>query len=283
MARRLPVGRLEVRRRQQRLRSAIATQLLELRREAGVSQTALAAAAGMDQAHVSRIERGRGQASIDAVVALAASLGADVSVRLFPTAAAPRLRDHLQAPMIEAIVREIRDPWRATPEVPVPEARGVVDLVLRNRPAGIVIACEAHSQLRSLDLVLRRLHEKELALARLEAADATVSSMLLLRSTESTRRIVRLHEALFAATFPGSTTKAIDLLGGQSGQSGQSGRGGQSGQRGRDGQSGQSGRGGQSGQRGQDDWTGATLLWVRIEGGRAELLRRPPRGIAVGR
>ena len=184
--------------------------------------------------------------SLDVLVAIAAHLGADLSVRLFPTAG-ERLRDRLQAPMVEAVVRRLRDPWRATAEVPVLDARGVIDLVLRNQADRTSVACEAHSQLRSVDLVLRRLHEKTLALARLEGGDVAASSLLILRSTEATRRIVRLHRMTFASTLPGRSEQAVAAL------------------------------------EGRAAWPGPTLLWVRLEGGRADLLARPPRGIEVGR
>jgi transcriptional regulator with XRE-family HTH domain len=245
MAPRSAVGKLEIRRRQRRLRLSVGSQLIGLRVEAGATQTALAAAAGIDQGHISRVERGEATPGFDALVALAGELGADVSVRLFPTATVG-IRDRLQAPMVEALLRRAAEPWRATVEVPVAEARGVIDVVLRNRAAGLAIACEVHSQLRSVDLVLRRLHEKTLAFRRLEPA-TTVSSALVIRSTEATRRMVRLLSVTFAATLPGDHGQALDALAARA------------------------------------DWPGTTLLWVTLENGRAELLERPPRGVSVGR
>lgn len=158
---RSPVGWRELRRRRDRLLDAVGRQVRELRLEGGVSQRALAASAGIDPAHLSRIERGLVVASLDVLTAVSASLGADLSLRLFPTAA-PRLRDHLQAAMVEAIVRQLGPRWVATPELPVPIARGVIDLALRPRNGGIGVACEVQSQLRSLDLIQRRLAEKAL-------------------------------------------------------------------------------------------------------------------------
>jgi len=240
------VGRREVGRRQQRIRDAIAAQLVELRSERGVSQIELAIASGVDRAHLSRVERARAAASIDVLVAVAANLGADVSIRLFPTAA-PGLRDRTQAPMVEALVKRLHPSWRSQLEVPVPDARGVIDLVLRRRDGTLAIACEAHSQLRSIDLVVRRLHEKTLALGRLEPGPTTtVSSILLVRSTEATRRIVRLHAAMLAGTFPGRHADAIRAL------------------------------------TDEGTWPGPTLLWVKVEATSAALVDRSPRGIGVG-
>src|SRR5690242_11031767 len=100
---RAPIGRREIRRRQVNVRLSLGRQLGELREELGVSQAAAAAGAGIGPGHVSRIERGLVAASLDTLVALAAALGADVSVRLFPTSG-PRIRDRLQAPIVEALL-----------------------------------------------------------------------------------------------------------------------------------------------------------------------------------
>jgi transcriptional regulator with XRE-family HTH domain len=225
----------------------VGTQIRELREELGVSQAALARAVRADQGHLSRVERGLAAASLDLLLALSANLGSDLSLRLFPTAG-PRLRDHLQAPMVEALVRHLDRRWVARPEVPVPLARGVIDLTLSLRGEGFAVACEAHSELRSIELVLRRLSEKSLALGQVDGFGPATSSLLLLRSTARTRSLVRLHEATFAAAFPGRCRDALAALGG-------------------------SGAG----------WPGSTLLWVRLEGRTAELLDTPPRMIRVGR
>ena len=157
--------------------------------------------------------------------------------------------------MIEALVRRLDRRWIATPELPVPAARGVIDLALRERGGQPAIACEAQSQLRALELVLRRLHATTLARGPLpwppgtaKLTESTVSSLLLLRSTVRNRDIVRLHGATLAASFPGGCREAIQALAEP-----------------------------------DASWPGATLLWVRVDKGRAELLDRPPRQVTVGR
>lgn len=240
------IGKREVARRQERLRQAIAAQILELRLETGVTLRTLAGATGIDVGHLSRIERGLAVPALETLVGIAAALGADVGIRLFPNAG-PRLRDRLQAPMIEALLRRLGSGWQGSPEYPVPKARGVVDLLVRNPRASFSIACEAHSQLRSVDLVLRRLHEKALGLTGDEGMGQT-SALLLVRSTDRTRQLVRLHQATFAAAFPGRCRDAVAALAGDPAA-----------------------------------WPGPTLLWARLEAGRAEILGSPPRGVAVGR
>ena len=241
------IGIREARRRHARLLATIGAQIVELRNELGLSQAALAAGAGVDQGHLSRIERGLEAASLRSLIAIATCLGADLGVRLF-SGGGPRIRDHLQAPMIEALLAQLDRRWQATPELPVPGARGVIDAALRLRGGSLAIAVEAHSELRSVDLVLRRLREKTLALAEIEGPSSAASSVLLLRSTTRTRELVRLHHATFAAAFPGECRIAIAALVGSS-----------------------------------SAWPGSSLLWVRLERGRGELLLAPPRGIRLGR
>jgi transcriptional regulator with XRE-family HTH domain len=232
------------------LRTGIGRQLAELREEFELSQLAVATAAGIDSGHLSRIERGTAAASVDTLVTLAATLGADLGVRLFHTTG-PRLRDHLQAPIVEALVRRLDPRWRASPEVPLPAAHGVVDVVLRLDSAGLSIACEVHSELRSIERIQRRLFEKAQALGDLDGR--TSSAILLVRATERTRAVARQFEATLGAAFPGSCLAAIEALTGAHGSIV------------------------------PPAWPGPTMLWARVEGRRAELLDEPPRGVRIGR
>src|SRR5262245_7741873 len=120
MALPIGIGKREIARRQRRIRELIGAQIAERRAELGVSQAAVGEAAGIDQAHVSRIERGHRAGSVDVLVAISACLSADLSIRLFPRATLG-IRDRLQAPMVEALVRAMGPDWRAAAEVPVPE------------------------------------------------------------------------------------------------------------------------------------------------------------------
>ncbi len=138
------------------VRQRVGRQVADLRNDAGVSRAALARCAGIDSAHLWRIEAGVANPSLECLVALSACLGADLGVRLFPIAG-PRLHDRFQAPMVEALVRTLGGAWRPQPEVVVPGASGVIDLVMRRALDQLTIACECHSELRRLEEVLRRL------------------------------------------------------------------------------------------------------------------------------
>lgn len=228
------------------IRDRIGRQIVELRADAGVTRAELARCAGIDPGHVWRIEAGQATPSLDALMRISACLGADVGIRLFPVAG-PRLHDRFRAPMIEALFGLLGREWIPRPEVPVPAARGVIDAVLSRRLDRLTVACECHSELRRLELALRRISEKADALRGQIEAPATVSTLLLLRSTAATRAVAKAYEATFAAAFPARSADAIAAL------------------------------------RGDAAWPGPAIVWVRLDHGRAAILEGPPRGIRLGR
>lgn len=230
---------------------------MSLREDSGTSQAALARAAGIDPGHLCRIEAGTRGASLLTLARLAAALGADIGVRLF-AGTGPRILDRFQAPMIEALIRSLDRRWIATPEVPVvAPARGVVDLVLHDPQADLVLAVEAHSEIRRLEQQLRWIAEKEASLmssnlGRAIAAGSDVpfvtSRVLLLRSTVATRDLATRFAATFAAAFPTRTADALAALRGLG-----------------------------------TPWPGPAIVWVRIDGHGAKILDGPPRGVSLGR
>lgn len=214
--------------------------------DAGVSTARLAACVGIHRAYLGRIERGKASPSLEVLGAIADWLGADLGVRLFPTAG-PRLHDRFQAPMIEALIRELGPAWRRQPEVTVPAARGVIDLVLTRALDRLTVACECHSELRRLEAVLRRAAEKAEGLRGAIGADQTVSRLLLLRSTRATREVATIYEATLAAAYPAKSADAVEAL------------------------------------RGNSAWPGPAIVWAAVGPGGAEILDRPPRGVRLGR
>jgi transcriptional regulator with XRE-family HTH domain len=242
-------GRTGVRERElllRELRARLGRQVAELRSEAGVTRAELARCADIHRAHLGRIEEGKRSPSFATMIALSSCLGADFSVRLFPTAG-PRLHDRFQAPMIEALIQRLGPPWRAQPEVAVPAARGVIDLVLTRALDSLAIACECHSEVRRLEQVLRRAAEKADGLRTSGDAKSTVSSLLLLRSTLSTRALAKAYASTFTAAYPARCRDALDALSGNVA------------------------------------WPGAAILWATVERGRAVILDEPPRGVRFGR
>ena len=228
------------------LRVRIGRQVLELRGDAGVSRSALARCAGIHPSHLLRIEAGEASPSIDSLVAISACLGAEAGIRIFPTAR-PRVHDRFQAPMVEALLRSLGSTWRAKPEVTVVAARGVIDLVLARAVDRCTVACECHSELRRVELILRRQAEKADALGSQFAGGPPASSLLAIRSTETSRAIARTYEATLSAAFPARAADALAALTGNA------------------------------------PWPGPAVIWMDVEAGRARLLDGPPRGVRLGR
>jgi transcriptional regulator with XRE-family HTH domain len=204
----------------------------------------LARAAGIGSSTLHDLELARQDPSIDTLSRLAAALGMDLGVRLFP-GTGPRIRDHISAPMIGAMLSDLHSSWRPTLEVSVLRpVRGVIDAVLdRSEPP--TVACEVQSDLRRLEQQVRWCRAKSEALA--ESRQTHVSRLLVLRSTARTRAIAREYERVLAAAYPARSQDVLAAL------------------------------------RSGAPWPGDALLWCRVDGGEATMLDRPPRGIRVGR
>jgi transcriptional regulator with XRE-family HTH domain len=207
-------------RRATRVRALLAAQIHELRTDAGISLRRLGDAAGVDAGYLQQVEAGRREPSISVLAAIAEVLGADLSVRLYPNTG-PIVRDHIQARIVEELVRIAHPRWRRLTEVPVyTPARGRIDLVLHDPQPAVVVAMEVHSQVRRL--------EQQLGWARMKAeslpsadfwrfADSpTVGQLLVVRSTRATRELARRFEATLRAAFPASVADAFATLVGSS-------------------------------------------------------------------
>jgi transcriptional regulator with XRE-family HTH domain len=223
----------------------LADDLSRTRSDAGATMTAVAERAGLHRAQIGRIERAKTRPSLETLVACATALGAEVSIRIY-TGRGPRLTDRHQARMVECLLREIHPLWRARLEVPVPRpVRGVVDAVLTRRDAPLLVIGEFQSTLPRLEQQLRWMAEKADALASAEGVLA--SRLLVLRSTEATRSIAREFESTLRVAYPARTRDATESL------------------------------------RRGEPWPGDSIIWIRIDGDRVDLLDGPPRGVALGR
>ena len=114
----MPASVTATKRRVAEQRRAIGQEIRLLREDAGITQARLARAAGVSRAHLCGIESGESEASLAALTGLSDALGASVSIRLYP-GTGPRIRDHLQAGIVEAILRHLNRRWKRFLEVPV--------------------------------------------------------------------------------------------------------------------------------------------------------------------
>ena len=163
----------------------------------------------MSQGHLSEIEAGDVEASVTVLAQIARVLGGRLRLRIEP-GGGPLLRDHLQAAMLEALLPLLDPRWARFLEVPVHRpVRGVIDLVLADQTANLLVATEIHSQIRRLEQQLRWANEKAAALANEldiaphgAASPPTISRLLVLRSTAATRAIARTYGQILTAAYP---------------------------------------------------------------------------------
>ncbi len=241
-----------VRARARGLRRSLGDQLREAREVAELSQRAVAAGARIDRSVLSRAETGDATLTVDALAAIATALGLEASVRLYP-ASGPRIRDHVQVRMVEALAVSLDPRWTLRLEVPVwRPVRGVVDLVLVEPKEAVVVSGEAHGEIRRVELQLRRAAEKTDALPSATGwpwmtRTPRVCRLLLLRNGVATREVAAAAPALLAAAYPGRTEEAIGALTGPVGV-----------------------------------LPDAAIAWVDVRGSGSRLIAGPPRGIATG-
>src|SRR6266542_1409825 len=104
-----------------RVRGDIGRELRTARRAAGISQLTVAVAADTSRAEVSRIERGSAPwLSVDVLCRLAAVLGFDPTIRLYPTTSPPRDAGH--AALVERLHARLSPALRWRTEVPLPSS-----------------------------------------------------------------------------------------------------------------------------------------------------------------
>jgi hypothetical protein len=163
-----------------------------------------------------QVEAGLREPSISVLAAVAEVLGADLSIRLYPNTG-PIVRDHIQARIVEELLRIAHPRWRRFTEVPVYKpARGRIDVVLHDPQPAQVVASEVHSQVRRL--------EQQLGWARMKAdsmpstdfwrfADSPpVGQLLVVRSTPATRELARRFEATLRAAYPAPAAEVFAAL-----------------------------------------------------------------------
>lgn len=221
------------------------------RQELGLSKAAVAAAAGIDRAFLGRIEAGMAHPSIETLVALGAALGGEVSFRLY-RGTGPRIADRWQASMVEGLLAVLDDIWSPHLEVPVwRPVRGVIDLVLERSSQPLLVGSEVQSTLGRIEQQVRWMAQKVEAIASSALVGdrpcPPTSQLLVLRSTDTTRTLAREFGRTFAAAYPARTADAVAAL--------------------RDGAA----------------WPAPAIVWMRIDGGVAQLLDGPPRGVLLGR
>lgn len=233
-------------RRGAELTRSMADDIRRLREDAGVSQRQLQLVSGVDQSVISRIESGTLRPTLETYTRLAAGLGGDLALRLYPNTG-PAIRDRHQAPIVEALVAALDRRWSAYPEVGVRQpVRGWIDLVLADRVAAVLVAVEVESTMRRFEQTIRWATAKSESVASTTAwpfgiaGQVTVGKLLVVRDTASKRHVLALTTATLRAAYPGDAWQALSAL------------------------------------RGEASWPGAAVLWARKrDTGTIELMPQP--------
>ena len=200
-----------------RLHRVLGDDARRLREDAGLRRSAVGEAAGVDPTYLARIEDGLANPTLDVYARIAAVLGADLGARLYPNTG-PLITDRHQARILEWILAQCHARWTPYTEVSVRNpARGRIDLVLQNAAAACVAAAEIQSQIGRLEQLVRWSGEKVAALpswngyAHLGPV-AMTSSLLIVRSSRTTRTIGRQFARQLEAAFPAHPQDAIAAL-----------------------------------------------------------------------
>jgi hypothetical protein len=126
--------------------------------------------------------------------------------------------------------------------VPGP-TRGVADLVLKDRTTPVVVVGEAQSEFRRIEQQLRWIAEKAEAFSD-AGGHGSISRLLIVRSTESTRQMARRYRATLAAAYPAGTVDVVDALTGTA------------------------------------PWPGSGVVWMRLERGNGRVAAKTSEGRA---
>jgi transcriptional regulator with XRE-family HTH domain len=193
------------RRHAARVLAEIGLEIREARVGAGLSQAAVARAAGTSQTLISRLERAHNsRATVTTLSQVLAVLGQRLSLKGYPEGSA--IRDAGQAALIEKLRKETHPamPWRL--EVPVtrdPRDLRAWDAELGGPPP--LARVEAETRLHDLQALRRRVELKQ--------RDSTPApTILLVAGTERNRRVLAEYRDTLSAGFPLGTAAILASL-----------------------------------------------------------------------
>jgi transcriptional regulator with XRE-family HTH domain len=188
----------------QRIVAAMAVDLRETRISAGLSQRALARAAGVSQSQVSRLELGMlEQPTVEQLARVSRCLGLRLHMRLFPDGAP--LRDEAHVALLHRLRRRLPN-LSLRFEVPLPGA-GEQRAWDAGAPveAGMV-AFEAETRLRDVQALVRRIEAKR-------RDDPEVVAVVLVASdTANNRRVLTVAGDLLRAQLPLGSRSVLAAL-----------------------------------------------------------------------
>ena len=187
--------------RRQRLHAG--EELRRARFSAGLSQRALGRIVGLSHSAISRLERGELQrVTVERIAVVAAALGLDLRIGLFPSGSPVRDAAHLA--LIERLRQRVSPGlrWRAEVPVPLPGDLRSADVVIDG--ASVDAMVEAETRLDDLQALERRIRIKQRDLR-------TRRLILLIADTRHNRSVLAAHPEL-VERFPISTRACLAAL-----------------------------------------------------------------------
>lgn len=220
-----------------RARKTLVEDLVRALGDSGMRVSELARFSGVDDGYITRILRGAAEPSIDTWARLAAPLGLDLSMRLYPNTG-PIVRDRFAAPMLELLLGDIHPRWARWTEVNVTRpSKGAIDLVLHEPRERVIVASELQGELRRLEQLVRWHAMKADALPSWDAwphlGEPAIGRLLVVRRTRATRAVATEFARQLRTAYPAHPDDALESL------------------------------------RGTTSWPGAAMLWVTVEGTRS--------------
>ena len=165
-------------------------ELREIRLRAGVSQSAVAQTIDVSRSVICRIEQGDPNVSSRIRARVAAALGAEFRIAVYPSNA-PLIHDAAHARIVEAVLRRCHPTWRATVEAPVPgPGRRSTDMRLDRR--NDVVLMEVETRIGAFEAILREVAEKRRAVAEVTPGKR-IHVVLVLPPTRHHRDLVASH------------------------------------------------------------------------------------------
>jgi transcriptional regulator with XRE-family HTH domain len=178
--------------------------LRQARELAGLSRRAVSEATGVSESAIYRLELGRlSDVSVERLALVAASLGLDTSIRLYPGGSP--LRDAAHAALLERLRARLHRALTWRTEVPLGVAgdlRSWDAVITRGRDSRAV---EAETRLTDLQALERRVNLK----LRDGAAEQVI---LLVADTRNNRAALRSAPKAWTAAFPVGTRAALHAL-----------------------------------------------------------------------
>ena len=190
-------------RRAHRLLMDAGRELRAVRVNRGLSQRAIAAATGIEQAELSRVERGlRPGVTVRSLTRIGAAVGVDLSLRLFPGGEPVRNAAHARLlARFRQLIGDRHWRWGAEVPLPIPGDRRAWDRLLTGPE--VRIGVEGETRPTDMQELQRRL--------ALKKRDGGVDRVILVMpNSEWCRRLLRLND--MTSAFPVAARIALRAL-----------------------------------------------------------------------